>query len=114
MQTADATRRTHLASERTYLAWWRTGLTALAVSLAVGRIVPELTGGKSWPYVTLGAGYAVLGIAFIGYAEQRQRAVSQAVQRGEWAGLNSRFLGALATLGLLLAVATLVVVVAQP
>jgi putative membrane protein len=23
----DATRRTQLANERTYLAWWRTGLT---------------------------------------------------------------------------------------
>jgi putative membrane protein len=32
----DATRRTLLANERTYLAWWRTGLTSLAVSLAAG------------------------------------------------------------------------------
>ena len=40
----DATRRTRLASERTYLAWWRTALAAFAVSLGVGKIVPELTG----------------------------------------------------------------------
>ena len=33
-QAQDATRRTRLANERTYLAWWRTGLTSLAVSLA--------------------------------------------------------------------------------
>ncbi len=111
---ADATRRTHLANERTYLAWWRTGLTALAVSLAVGRIVPELVSGTSWPYVTLGAGYAVLGIVFIAYAEQRRRAVTDAVRRGEWAELQSSFLGFLAALGLILAVATLVVVLAQP
>jgi len=39
----DATRRTRLANERTYLAWWRTGLTALAVSFAVGKLVPELS-----------------------------------------------------------------------
>jgi uncharacterized membrane protein YidH (DUF202 family) len=30
----DATRRTRLANERTYLAWWRTGLTALAYARA--------------------------------------------------------------------------------
>ena len=88
---ADATRRTHLANERTYLAWWRTGLTALAVSLAVGRIVPELISGTSWPYVALGAGYAVLGIVFIVYAEQRRRTVSDAVSRGESAKSNRAF-----------------------
>ncbi len=41
----DATRRTHLANERTYLAWWRTGLAALAVSLGAGKLVPPLTPG---------------------------------------------------------------------
>jgi putative membrane protein len=39
----DATRRTRLANERTYLAWWRTGLTAFAVSLGAGKLVPALT-----------------------------------------------------------------------
>ena len=29
----DATRRTRLAGERTYLAWWRSALAAFAVSL---------------------------------------------------------------------------------
>ena len=38
-------RRTSLANERTQLAWWRTGLTALAVALAVGRLVPEIGKG---------------------------------------------------------------------
>ena len=41
-EDVDATRRTYLASERTELAWWRTGLTALAVALGVGRVVPGL------------------------------------------------------------------------
>jgi putative membrane protein len=43
-EARDATRRTRLASERTYLAWWRTGLTTLAVSVGTGKIVPELSG----------------------------------------------------------------------
>src|ERR1043166_8707504 len=46
-EARDATRRTRLASERTYLAWWRTGLTAFAVAFGAGRVVPELTGGTA-------------------------------------------------------------------
>ena len=41
--------RSHLAGERTLLAWWRSGLAALAVSLAVGRVIPALIdGSKGW------------------------------------------------------------------
>ena len=69
----DATRRTRLANERTYLAWWRTGLTALAVSLAAGRVVPTLSHKTAWPYEVVGAGFAVLGIACIVNAYQRER-----------------------------------------
>jgi len=43
VDVADATRRTRLANERTYLAWWRTGLTALAVSIGFGKIVPGVS-----------------------------------------------------------------------
>ena len=43
----DATRRTRLANERTYLAWWRTGLTTLAVSVGTGKLVPAVTGGTA-------------------------------------------------------------------
>ena len=57
----DATRRTRLANERTYLAWWRTGLTAFAVSLGAGKLVPALTDESRWPYVAVGIGFALLG-----------------------------------------------------
>ena len=57
-ENGDASRRTWLASERTVLAWLRTGLTATAVALAVGKVVPDLRdGGSSWPFVVLGAEY---------------------------------------------------------
>ena len=79
------TRHTRGATERTYLAWWRTGLAALAVGLAAGKLVPELSGGTSWPYELLGVGYSLLGIAFIAYGHRRQHVVEAAVQRGEWA-----------------------------
>src|SRR5207302_6627192 len=81
----DATRRTRLANERTYLAWWRTGLTSLAVSLAAGKVVPQLSGSHStWPYQLVGAGFAVLGVACIGYGLRRERQIEAALMRGEF------------------------------
>ena len=79
----DATRRTWLALERTQLAWWRTGLTALAVGIGVGRIVPELQeGSDDWPYVALGVAFAVYGIALIAYGTVRERHLSIALESG--------------------------------
>ncbi|MDX6533673.1 MAG: putative rane protein [Gaiellales bacterium] len=82
-ESLDAIRRTRLANERTYLAWWRTGLTALAVSLAAGKVVPDLTDtGSTWPYEALGAGFALLGVACIAYGLRRERQVERALLRG--------------------------------
>jgi putative membrane protein len=107
----DASRRTYLANERTELAWWRTGLTALAVSLGVGRLIPELGHGPDWPYAVIGAGYAVLGTGFIVYGSWRERAVRLALQRGEFAYPDSRVFAALTTLAVLLGIATFLLVV---
>jgi inner membrane protein YidH len=81
----DATRRTRLANERTYLAWWRTGLTAIAVSLAAGKVVPQLAGTTSrWPYEVIGSGFALIGIGCIAYALIRERQVESALMRGDF------------------------------
>lgn len=108
-EAGDATRRTRLANERTYLAWWRTGLTALAVALGAGKLVPELTDSGQWPYLGLGIGFAALGVAFIAYGQRRAREVEDSVRRGEFTPLDRRF-GLAATLaGVALGVATIVV-----
>lgn len=84
-EAVDATRRTRLASERTELAWWRTGLTAMAVAFAVGRIVPELEGKATrWPYLVGGIGFAVYGVAVMLYGSIRNRAVVQALSEGRF------------------------------
>jgi len=106
----DATRRTRLANERTYLAWWRSGLTALAVGIGAGKLVPEIAGGAKWPYTLLGVGYSVLGIAFIAYGHRRQYLVEDAVRRGEWAPLDARVSAALTVTGVVLAAATIAVI----
>jgi uncharacterized membrane protein YidH (DUF202 family) len=43
--------RTRLAHERTYLAWWRTGLAAgIAAGFGIGSVLPDVIGGTNWPY----------------------------------------------------------------
>lgn len=103
----DATRRTHLASERTQLAWWRTGLTALAVALGVGRIVPALDDSLvQWPYVTLGVAFALYGVALIWFGTVRGEHVERAVEEGGFAAPSPAASKALAGTGVFLGVVT--------
>lgn len=112
-EAADATRRTRLATERTYLAWWRTGLTAFAVSLGTGRLVPALTDATSWPYVVVGVAFALLGVAFIAYGYRRQQEVDRAVARGEYAPPEGKLLLVLTAIGVVLGLAMLAIVIAE-
>ena len=107
----EGTRRTRLADERTYLAWWRTGFAAFAVSLGAGKIVPSLTKGPRWPYTVLGAGFAVLGLVLVGYGLMRQRQVEAAITRGDFAPPNQVLIAVLAATSMLLGVVLLVLVV---
>ena len=110
----DATRRTRLANERTYLAWWRTGLTTFAVSIAAGKLVPELSSGAAWPFEAIGVAFAVVGMLFVAYAYRRQKRVEEALTRGEYAPFEARAGLVFAALGILLGAATIIVVLAQP
>ena len=111
-KTVDATRRTFLASERTELAWWRTGLTALAVALAVGRIVPGLDGNSQrWPYALTGIGFALYGVAVIAYGSARRKAVEQALAQGRFPEAPRRTHAALAVGGIVLGLLTAVLIV---
>jgi putative membrane protein len=106
-ETRDAARRTRLANERTYLAWWRTGLTAIAVCIGLGRIVPGVSDVTQWPYQVVGAGYGLLGLAFMLVAHVRVRMVERAVDRGEFARMDERLSLALLVAGFLLGAAAI-------
>jgi putative membrane protein len=112
-EARDATRRTRLANERTYLAWWRTGLTAFAVSIGSGKLIPELTSGTTWPYTVIGIGFAVLGIACCVYAYRRHHEVDAALRRGEFAGPDDRMVVAMSAIGALLGLVLVIVLLAQ-
>jgi putative membrane protein len=106
----DATKRTRLANERTHLAWWRTGLTALAVSFAAGKLLPELSNGANWPFELVGVAFALIGIVFMAFGYVRHKEVDRALDRGEYAGLSSRAAFLFAVAGGILGLATLLLV----
>jgi putative membrane protein len=112
-EAVDATRRTHLASERTYLAWWRTGLTSVTVGIGAGRVVPALTSGATWPYALIGAGFALLGVICIAYAAVRRREVEEALARGDFAPPDDRVIALMTGVGSLLGLLVLAIVLAQ-
>jgi putative membrane protein len=104
----SADRRTKLAAERTYLAWWRTGLTAYAVALATARVVPELSKAKTqWPYTVIGVGFALLGSACLAYGQRRQG-------RGESEDADTAFTLGLTLGGLVLGLGLVVVLAIEP
>ena len=110
-EIVDATRRTRLASERTYLAWWRSALAAFAVSLGVGKIVPSLAGGSAVGYELVGVGYALLGVAFIVYGFLRERRQDAALREGRFVEFGPVAAAGFTIAGILLGAATVLVVI---
>jgi uncharacterized membrane protein YidH (DUF202 family) len=107
----EAPRRTQLAAERTWLAWWRTGLAAAAGAIGIGRVLPELIPGTTWPYVVLGTGYGVLALALMGAAAVRQRRVRDALRHDRYEGLSDGWVLGFTAAGMLLTIASVVLVV---
>jgi putative membrane protein len=110
-EVGDATRRTRLANERTYLAWWRTGLTALAVGIGIGRVVPGVSDvTEQWPYQAVGAGFGLLGVGCMVVGHVRLRSVERAVDEGTFARMDTRLEHALLAAGVVLGAASVLLV----
>jgi uncharacterized membrane protein YidH (DUF202 family) len=110
----EVDRRTTLAGERTLLAWWRTGFTAIAAALALGRVVPALIhNGTRWPYVVVGLGFAFYGIALILFGTRRIHRLNEELGVVGPDRAQERPLLALAGVGVLLGVATIFLIIVQ-
>lgn len=73
---ADSRARTHLANERTFLAWLRTGLNLIVLGLAVAQFLdPRLVGGLPLSTVfgaaLVGSGVVLTGLAGAHYRRSR-------------------------------------------
>ena len=110
----EVDRRTSLAGERTLLAWWRTGFTAIAAALALGRVVPALiNNGTRWPYVVVGLGFAIYGIVLIIFGTRRIHRLSVELGIAEPDRASERQMLVLAGVGVLLGIATIVLIIVQ-
>jgi putative membrane protein len=112
-QDLDQARRTSMAAERTWLAWWRSALAASAGALAVGRLAPEVLDVAPWPYVLLGCAYAGLAIGLLVTGAMRQRELEQALRTGAHKPLSFNTVTWFTVAGVALAVMTVVLVIAQ-
>src|SRR4051812_567014 len=81
---SDSRARTHLANERTFLAWLRTGLSLLAVGIAAARFLP-LALVPGIPYVTAFAVLLVLsGTALVLYGGVRYVRAHEEIDKGNY------------------------------
>jgi uncharacterized membrane protein YidH (DUF202 family) len=109
----DLDQRTSMAAERTWLAWWRTALTATAGALGVGRLAPELLDVAPGPYIALGVGYALLAVGLLLLGAARQRQLTRAQRAGVHAPLSFTAVAVFTGSAVLLVLMTLLLVAAQ-
>ena len=102
-----------MAAERTWLAWWRTALAASAGALAVGRLAPEVLDVAPWPYVLVGCAYAALALGLLVMGALRQSELERAMRDGTHTPLTFRTVAIFTAGGVVLALATVLLVVAQ-
>lgn len=81
---ADSRARTHLANERTFLAWLRTGLSLVAVGLAAANFLPlDLVPG--FPFVRLFSLLLVLfGTAMVIFGARRYSRACDQIAAGSF------------------------------
>jgi len=108
---SDVTRRTWFASERTWLAWWRSGIGVGAVAIAVGRLLPAVTSGERWAFRVRGLGYGVLSIAVLLVGATRQRRLASALRRDSFEELTSPLVAWLTAGGVALSVGVMILVI---
>lgn len=113
-QPEEQSRRTMMLNvERTWLAWWRTGLVSAATAVGLGRVAPDVLDGHDWPYVIIGTGYAALAVALLILGGIRQRTLTRQLKEGRFEDLSGKWVAVITVAGAGLAVITMVLVMAE-
>ncbi len=81
---ADSRARTHLANERTFLAWLRTGLSLIAVGMGAAGFLPfDLIPG--FPYVTIfSVAFVVSGACLVILGASRFASAANSIEIGNY------------------------------
>ena len=101
-----STARDHLANERTFLAWLRTSVSLLSISLAIAKFAP---GGFG---LFFGVCFALLGSAFLTYSGVRYFEIMRSLERGEFK-INTGAISALLLMSGLIAFFIVLAIVLQ-
>ena len=109
----SAPRRTWLAAERTYLAWLRTAFAALALAIAVGRLLPALVDVSHVAFALVGAAYGVFGVLVLAIGAYRTQRVRGALAANRPLPTDMWTVWLLTVLGLILAVATIALILVE-
>ena len=108
------TQRTRLANERTYHAGGRPGIAGVAAGIAVGRVVPEVDDGESWPYVAVGAALTAAGLLAFVYGAVRYRELDASLREGREPATRAGAILVLAAVGVAAGVASILLVLLAP
>jgi putative membrane protein len=81
----DSRARTHLANERTFLAWLRTGVTLIALGIAAAQFlshdtVPGVPLARVLATILIVTGVALVAVGAVRYSTGRER-----IERGSFA-----------------------------
>ena len=114
MAASGEVHRTKLAHERTYLAWWRTGLAGIAAGFAVGRVLPEVVGGTNWPYVALGTALTAAWLATMLFGIAHYRELQAALREERDPRSGETFVLVLAAVGIAVGAAAVLLVLFAP
>ena len=97
-----------------FFAWCRTGLTALVLAFAVGRVAPDVAKSSRWPYEIAGVAFGILGAVCLYFGYVRVRAVEEALDRGSFAVLQMRCALGLVIAGVAITTFMTTIIVANP
>lgn len=78
-ENVGSTARDHLANERTYLAWVRTGFGTAALGLAVAELLGD---PGDWKPVAAGVLFVILGISMLLYGTMRYFRIVRSLDEG--------------------------------
>ncbi|GAA2229405.1 MULTISPECIES: YidH family protein [Kitasatospora] len=98
--------RDHLANERTYLAWLRTGISVAALGVAVAKFAPH----RGLHAVVSGMILIFAGLLVSGYGTARYRSVGEQLEAGVYAPARSAVITAATVVTLLALIAVVVLV----
>jgi hypothetical protein len=76
-------------------------------------VVPAIAKGTTWPFALIGAGFALVGIVCVVYAESRRRAVDRAAKAGEFVSLSALVTTILVVAGILLGIALTIIALTE-